>query len=77
MKYAIDLPFFEWSNVIAAMNLDRWNSFSPAVQKTIMDVTIAFEPKMVSRQREMNAVEKIISNGQLSKNALVPRESLS
>ncbi len=59
VKYAIDLPFFEWSNVIAAMNLDRWNSLSPAVQKTIMDVTIAFEPKMVSRQREMNAVEKI------------------
>ena len=58
VKYAIDLPFFEWSNVIAAMNLDRWKGLSPAVQKTIMDVTIAFEPVMVTRQREMNAVAR-------------------
>ena len=59
VKYAIDLPFFEWSNVIATMNLDRWNSLSPAVQKKIMDITIAFEPHMVSREREMNAAERI------------------
>ena len=50
-KWVIDLPFFEWSNLYATMNLDKWKALSPAAQKKIMDVTVAFEPKMVAHYR--------------------------
>lgn len=50
-KYVIYLPFFEWSNVVTTMNLDKWNSLSASVQKTINDVSVAFEPKMVAHYR--------------------------
>ncbi len=47
-KYVIDLPFFHNSNMGALMNLDRWNKLPADVRKTIMDVTIAYEPEMVA-----------------------------
>ncbi len=48
VKYVIDLPFYDASNVVALMNLDKWKSLSPDVQKTILDLTAEFEPKMVA-----------------------------
>ena len=48
VKYVIDLPFYEASNVVALMNLDKWKSLPPDVQKTIIDVTTEYEPKMVA-----------------------------
>jgi TRAP-type C4-dicarboxylate transport system substrate-binding protein len=50
-KYVIYLPFFEWSNVVTTMNLDKWNALSASAQKTVNDVSIAFEPKMVAHYR--------------------------
>ena len=44
----IDLPFYEASNVVVLMNLDKWKSLSPEIQKTIIDVTAEYEPKMVT-----------------------------
>ena len=57
VKYAIDLPFFEWSNLYAIMNLDKWNGLGASTQKKLMDVTTAFEPKMVAYYRDLNAKE--------------------
>ena len=57
VKYAIDLPFFEWSNLYVGMNLDKWKGLSPATQKKLMDITIAFEPKMVAYYRGLEAKE--------------------
>jgi len=48
VKYVIDLPFYEASNVVALMNLDKWKALPPDVQKTIIDVTTEYEPKMVA-----------------------------
>ncbi len=48
VKYVIDLPFYEASNVVALINLDKWKSLSPEVQKTILDITTEYEPKMVA-----------------------------
>ena len=54
VQYVIDLPFFEWSNLYAVMNLDKWNSLGAATQKGVMDSIISFEPKMVAHYRGMN-----------------------
>ncbi len=47
VKYAIDLPFFASSNTLGIMNLAKWNSLPAAMQKQIMEITAAREPKMV------------------------------
>ena len=52
--YVIDLPFFEWSNMYAVMNLDKWKGLGAGTQKKVMDSMIAFEPKMVAHYRGMN-----------------------
>ena len=57
IKAAIDLPFFEWSNLYAVMNLDKWNGLSADTQQKLMDITIAFEPKMVAYYRGQEAKE--------------------
>ena len=57
VKYAIDLPFFEWSNLYAAMNLDKWKALNPSTQKKLIDLTIGFEPKMVAYYRGLEAKE--------------------
>ncbi len=47
-SYAIDLPFFGASNMLALMNLDQWNKLSAGVREKIMAITVAYEPKMVA-----------------------------
>ncbi|MCW5774207.1 MAG: TRAP transporter substrate-binding protein DctP [Rhodospirillaceae bacterium] len=48
VKYVLDLPFYGASNIGALMNINKWKSLPPDVQKSIMDVTAEFEPKMVT-----------------------------
>jgi TRAP-type C4-dicarboxylate transport system substrate-binding protein len=48
VKYVVDLPFYGTSNVTALMNLNKWKSLSPDLQKSIIDITAEFEPKMVA-----------------------------
>ncbi len=57
VKYVIDLPFYEASNVVVLMNLDKWKALPPDVQKTILDITIAYEPKMVTYFKEAEEKE--------------------
>ncbi|HEY5896727.1 MAG TPA: TRAP transporter substrate-binding protein DctP [Burkholderiales bacterium] len=48
VKYVIDIPFYSTSNVIALMTLDKWKKLAPDVQKSVLEVTADFEPKMVA-----------------------------
>lgn len=57
VKYRIDLPFFHPSNMVALMNLDRWKKLSDGVQKKIVDITAAFEPRMVAHFVNQNKLE--------------------
>ncbi len=57
IKYVIDLPFYGSSNVIALMNLDKWKKLPPDVQKSILDITADFEPKMVSYFHDLEQKE--------------------
>src|SRR5215813_9028854 len=47
VKYVIDLPFYGASNVVALMNLDKWNALPQAVREQLIALTADFEPKMV------------------------------
>ncbi|MCC7168507.1 MAG: TRAP transporter substrate-binding protein DctP [Rhodospirillales bacterium] len=57
VKFAIDLPFYETSNMIAVMNLDKWNKLPAEVQKAVLDATAQYEPKMVAFFKEGEAKE--------------------
>lgn len=48
VHYVINMPFFGNSNMIAAMNMDKWKALPASVHKKIMAITIAFEPKMTA-----------------------------
>jgi len=52
VKYAIDLPFFEWSNTVALVNLPKWNTLPEPTRKELSELTAAFEPKMVKYFRD-------------------------
>ena len=45
VKYIIDHPFYGMNSTIL-MNMDTWNSLSPALQKKISEITISYEPYM-------------------------------
>jgi TRAP-type C4-dicarboxylate transport system substrate-binding protein len=47
VKYVIDLPFFWPSNVVALMNLDKWNALPQGVREQLVALTADFEPGMV------------------------------
>jgi TRAP-type C4-dicarboxylate transport system substrate-binding protein len=57
VHYVIDLPFFSASNVLAMMNLDKWKALPADVKKKVMDITVAFEPKMVAYYKKQEADE--------------------
>jgi TRAP-type transport system periplasmic protein len=52
VRYAIDLPFFEYSNTVALMNWAKWTALPEATRKQLMELTAAFEPKMVKTFRD-------------------------
>ena len=71
VKYVIDLPFYAPSNVIALMNLDKWKKLPPDVQKTILEATAEFEPKMVKyfqveEQKEWKELDKPVTRVRFS-----------
>ena len=47
VKYVIDLPFFAPSNVVALMNLDKFNALPEAARTQLITLSAEFEPKMV------------------------------
>jgi TRAP-type transport system periplasmic protein len=47
VKNVVDIPFFGASNLVAVMNLDKWNKLPEATRNEIIRVTAEFEPKMV------------------------------
>ena len=62
-KYVIDHPFFGM-NATILMNLDVWNSLSPAVQSKVKEITAWFEPYMAGyldalREVEWKELEKV------------------
>ena len=57
VRYVIDLPFFQPSNVIIVMNRDKWNGFSKGLRDQIMSVTATYEPKMVAFYQGLEARE--------------------
>jgi len=49
VPYFIDHTFYEAGNVLAIMNLDKWNSLPEHLQDLMLDTMIDFEPGMVER----------------------------
>lgn len=71
IKYAINLPFFSPSNMIAVMNLDRWNKLPADLQKDIVALTAEFEPKMVKyfrdeEEKEWKELDKLVTRVKFS-----------
>jgi len=63
VKFVVDLPFYGQSNIIAMLSHAEWNKLKPDVQKKLVDVTAAFEPKMVAyytaeNEKEWGELEK-------------------
>lgn len=48
VKFVIDEPFFGNSNMMAAVNMDKWKALPADVQKQVMDITVAYEPQMTA-----------------------------
>jgi len=57
VKYVIDLPFFGPSNVVALMNLDKWNALPEAARDTLINLTADLEPRMVRHFDDENERE--------------------
>ena len=71
VKYVIDLPFYDASNVIVLMNLDKWKKLPGDVQKTIIEKTVEFEPKMVKyfqneEHKEWAELDKLVTRVKFS-----------
>jgi TRAP-type C4-dicarboxylate transport system substrate-binding protein len=47
VKNVIDLPFFGASNLLALMNLDKWNKLPEATRNEMIRLTAEFEPRMI------------------------------
>jgi TRAP-type C4-dicarboxylate transport system substrate-binding protein len=56
-NHVIDIPFFGASNVVALVNQNKWDALTPAQQKKLVDVTAAFEPKMIKFFRDAESKE--------------------
>jgi TRAP-type transport system periplasmic protein len=57
VKYVIDLPFFWPSNVVALMNLDKFNALPEAARSQLIVLTADFEPRMVKHFDDEDARE--------------------
>lgn len=57
VPFVIDLPFFPASNVVALMSLKRWQALPKATQDKLIEITAAFEPRMVVHFDKENADE--------------------
>jgi TRAP-type transport system periplasmic protein len=57
VKNVVDLPFFGASNVVIAMNLDKWKALPPATQDALTKLTVDFEPRMVKHFDDENEAE--------------------
>ncbi len=57
IRHAIDLPFYAANNIVIIMNLDKWKALPPDVQAKVIEVTAAFEPKMVKYYKDAEAAE--------------------
>lgn len=57
IKNVIDLPFYSASNVLIVMNQDKWKALPPDVQAKVIEVTAAFEPKMVKHFKDAENAE--------------------
>ena len=57
VKNVIDLPFYSASNVLILMNQDKWKALPPDVQAKLIEVTAAFEPKMVKYFKDAENAE--------------------
>lgn len=63
VPYVIDLPFFPASNVVALMSLKRWDALPKATQDKLIDLTAAFEARMVAHFAKENEDEwKVIGD---------------
>jgi TRAP-type C4-dicarboxylate transport system substrate-binding protein len=56
-KFAIDLPFYPASNVVALMNLDKWKALPKDTQDALTALTTDFEPRMVKHFDDENEAE--------------------
>lgn len=57
VKNVIDLPFYSASNVLILMNQEKWKTLPPDVQAKLIEVTAAFEPKMVQHFKDAENAE--------------------
>jgi TRAP-type C4-dicarboxylate transport system substrate-binding protein len=64
VKNVIDLPFYGSNNILAVMNLDKWNKLPKDVQDQMVEVTAKFEPIMYNHfvqsvEKEWAELDKI------------------
>lgn len=57
VPFVIDLPFFPASNVVALMSQKRWDALPKAAQDKLIEVTAAFEGRMVAHYDKENIEE--------------------
>ncbi len=65
VPYFIDHTFYEAGNILAIMNMDKWNSLPEHLQDLMLDTLIEFEPGMAERRTalEKEARQSIIDCG--------------
>jgi TRAP-type C4-dicarboxylate transport system substrate-binding protein len=75
VKYVIDLPFFWPSNVVALMNLDKWNALPQATRDVLIALTAEFEPRMTRHFDDENEHEWKEIGSKVSKVKFSPAEN--
>jgi TRAP-type C4-dicarboxylate transport system substrate-binding protein len=75
VKYVIDLPFFWPSNVVALMNLGKFNALPEAVRSQLIALTAEFEPKMVKHFDDEDAREWKEIGSKVTKVKFSPQEN--
>lgn len=75
VKYVIDLPFFYPSNVVALMNLNKWNALPESVRNELVKLTAEFEPRMVKHFDDENEKEWQAIGNKVTKVKFSPQEN--
>ena len=57
VPFVIDLPFFPASNVVALMNLKKWQALPKATQDKLLELTVVFETRMIAHYEKENTDE--------------------
>jgi TRAP-type C4-dicarboxylate transport system substrate-binding protein len=75
VKYVIDIPFFAPSNIVALMNMDKWNALPESARNELIKLTAEFEPRMVKHFDDENEKEWQAIGNKVTKVKFSPQEN--